>query len=374
MRREELKGAARLVIKVGTSSLAHPNGKICLSKIDRLTAQISDIRNSGCKPILISSGAVAAGMGRLDCPPPSSLPEKQALAAVGQGLLMQMYEKFFAEYSQCVGQMLLTRDCFSDPSRYLYSRNTLFTLLNYGVIPIINENDTVAVEELKFGDNDTLSAMVACIADADVLIILSDIDGLYDANPAERADARLISEVLKITEEMEAGSTTRGSSISSGGMYTKLAAARITMANGIPMVIANSSEENIISRVLDGEEVGTLFSPHRSSYGGKHRQWLAVGSSSKGTITVDEGAEEAILHKGTNLLPSGAVAVDGNFRTGDVVSVINGRGEAIARGVSNFDCDDSRKIIGKHTCEIRKILGQVDYEALINRYNMALLV
>jgi glutamate 5-kinase len=374
MKRTELKDAARVVIKVGTSSLAYPNGKISLAKMDRLTAQISDIHNSGRKPILISSGAVAAGMGRLDCPPPSTLPEKQALAAVGQGLLMQMYEKFFAEYSQCVGQMLLTRDCFSDPSRYLYSRNTLFTLLNYGVIPIINENDTVAVEELKFGDNDTLSAMVACIADADLLIILSDIDGFFDSNPAGNPDAKFIPEVLKITMEMESNSTTRGSGISSGGMYTKLAAARITMANGIPMIIANSSEENIIHRVIDGEEIGTMFRPHRNGYGGKHRKWLAAGSASKGSITVDDGAEEAILHKGTNLLPSGALEVDGCFRAGDIVSVINGRGEAVARGVSNFDCDDARRIIGRHSCEIRKILGHADYESLINRYNMALLV
>ncbi|MDR1917127.1 MAG: glutamate 5-kinase [Synergistaceae bacterium] len=373
MRREDLKRAVRIVIKIGTSSLTFPNGKICANKIDKLAASIADISNSGRRPILISSGAVAAGMGRMGCPPPSNLPEKQALAAVGQGLLMQMYEKYFAEYSQCVGQMLLTRDCFSEPSRYLYSRNTLFSLLNYGVIPVINENDTVAVEELRFGDNDTLSAMVACIADADLLIILSDIDGLYDSDPSLHENARLIPEVLRITEEMEKNSTTRGSSISSGGMYTKLAAARITMANGIPMIIANSSIDSVLLRLLDGEDIGTVFQPRRGSYAGKLRQWLAVGSSAKGAIVIDEGAEEAILHRGTNLLPSGAVEIDGNFSTGDVVSVLNALGEEIARGVSNFDVDDARKIIGRRTSEIKNILGRTDYEELINRYNMAIL-
>ncbi|MDR3254167.1 MAG: glutamate 5-kinase [Synergistaceae bacterium] len=373
MYREGIKGASRVVIKVGSSSITYPNGKICLNKIDRLAAQISDIHSGGGEAVLISSGAVSAGMGRLDCPIPSSIPEKQAVAAVGQGLLMQMYEKFFSEYSKCVGQMLLTRDCFSDPKRYLYSRNTLFSLLKYGVIPIINENDTVSVDELKIGDNDTLSAMVACIAGADLLIILSDIDGLYNVDPVKNKDAELISEVRRITDEMEANSTTKGNSISSGGMYTKLAAARITMANGIPMIIANGAEENILSRLLAGEKVGTIFLPHRGGYGEERRQWLSVGSKPVGAYVIDEGAEEAILYKGTNLLPSGAVEVMGDFGMGDVVSVRNGSGRIIARGISNFDDKDARKIIGKRTADVRKILGHIDYEELINRYNMALL-
>jgi glutamate 5-kinase len=374
MKRDTVKEAVRVVIKVGTSSLTHPNGKICVNKINKLAAQISDLRNGGREPILISSGAVGAGVGRLNCSQPASLPEKQAMAAVGQGLLMQMYENFFSQYAQCVGQMLLTRDCFSDPSRYLYSRNTLFTLLRYGVIPIINENDTVSVDELRFGDNDTLSAMVACIADADLLIILSDIDGLFDSNPRENENARLLPEVLRITEEMESSSTTRGSAASSGGMYTKLAAARITMANGIPMIIANSAEDGVIHRLLGGEEIGTIFQPIRDGYGGKHRQWLAVGSAPKGMIVVDDGAEDAIRNKGTNLLPSGTVRVEGNFSTGEVVSLVNSRGEIIARGVVNFDCKDARMIIGKRTSEMKEILGRVDYEELISRYNMALLI
>lgn len=363
-----------MVVKIGTSSITYPNGKINLCKMDELSRQISDLRNSGREPVLISSGAVGAGMGKLDRNPPETLPEKQAFAAVGQGFLMGVYEKFFAEYSQSVAQVLLTRDCFADPSRYLYSRNTLFALLDLGVIPIINENDTIAVEELRFGDNDTLSAMVACSTDADLLIILSDIDGLYDFNPRENPAAKLIPEVSEITVAMEMSSHTRGTSISSGGMYTKLAAARITMANGIPMIIANSGEKDIIMRAAGGETVGTLFQPRRESYESSRRQWLSVGSATKGMVVVDEGAENAIRNKGTNLFTSGVVEARGNFMHGDVVSVVNKAGLVVARGISNFSCEDAKKIIGKRSAEIKSILGYTDYEELIHRRNMAILV
>lgn len=374
MRRDFLKKAKRVVVKVGTSSITYPNGKINLSKMDELSKQISDLRNSGREPILISSGAVGAGMGKLDRDPPVSLPEKQALAAVGQGLLMGMYEKFFADYSQNVAQVLLTRDCFADSSRYLYSRDTLFALLDFGVIPIINENDTIAVEELRFGDNDTLSAMVACSVDADFLIILSDIDGLYDANPREEPAAKLIREVTEITVDMEKSSRTRGSSMSSGGMFTKLAAARITMANGIPMVIADSAEKDIIIRAAEGEAVGTLFRPRRESYESSHRRWLSAGCAVKGAVVVDEGAEDAIRNKGTNLFTSGVVEIRGNFVHGEVVSVLSRSGMVVASGISNYSSEDARKIMGKRSAEIREILGSADYEELIHRRNIAILV
>ena len=280
MKRESLRGCKRIVVKVGTSSITYPTGKINLEKMERLVRELADLHNSGRELILVSSGAVGAGAGKLGRTP-SSLPEKQALAAVGQGLLMQMYEKFFSEYSKSAAQILLTRDCFADPSRYLNFRNTVFALLDYGVIPIVNENDTVAVDELKFGDNDRLSAMVACNSEANLLIILSDIDGLYDADPRRNPDARLIPEVAAITEAMEANSTTKGSSMSSGGMATKLAAARITMSNGIPMVIASSDERSAIRRIAGGEPIGTFFVPGREGYAAR-RQWLAVGSTPQG--------------------------------------------------------------------------------------------
>lgn len=375
MERDFIQKAKRVVVKVGTSSITYPGGKINLSRMDELSRQVSCLRNSGREPILISSGAVGAGMGKLNRPEsPVSLPEKQALAAVGQGLLMGMYEKFFAEYSQSVAQVLLTRDCFADSSRYLYSRNTLFALLDMGVIPIINENDTIAVDELRFGDNDTLSAMVACSADADLLIILSDIDGLYNSNPRADPDAELIPVVTEITAEMERNSHTKGSGISSGGMFTKLAAARVTMANGIPMIIANSSEKDIIMRAAGGENIGTLFLPRRDSYESSHRRWISAGSATKGAVVVDRGAEDAILNKGTNLFTSGVLEIRGSFAHGDAVSVLSESGVVIARGITNYGSGDAKKIIGKHSSEIKGILGFADYEELIHRRNIAILV
>ncbi len=370
MKREDLRACKRIVVKVGTSSITYPTGKINLEKMELLVRELSDLHNSGLELILVSSGAVGAGAGKLGRMP-ESLPEKQALAAVGQGLLMQMYEKFFSEYSKSVAQILLTRDCFSEPGRYLNSRNTLFALLDYGVIPIVNENDTVAVDELKFGDNDRLSAMVACNAGADLLIVLSDIDGLYDADPRRNPDARLIPEVSVITEAMEANSTTRGSSMSSGGMATKLTAARMTMSNGIPMVIASSDERGVVRRIAGGEAVGTLFVPSREGYAAR-RQWLAVGSAPKGALRIDAGAERALIHQGKSLLPSGVRSIEGNFGPGDVVSIRNESNLEIARGISNYAAGDARRILGRRSGEIAAILGVCDYEELVHRNNLAL--
>ena len=371
--REELRSCKRIVIKVGTSSITYPTGKVNLGKMERLARELSDLHSAGRELILTSSGAVGAGVGKLNCPPPSSLPEKQALAAIGQGILMHMYEKFFSEYSKSVAQVLLTRDCFSDPVRYLNSRNTLFSLLDFGVIPIINENDTVAVDELKFGDNDTLSAMVACNVEAELLIILSDIDGLYDSDPRKNKSARLIPEVCEITEEMVENSKSKGGGMSSGGMFTKLTAARMSMANGIPLVIASSDEPDVIRRIAGGENVGTLFLPCREGYANR-RQWIAVGSAAKGTVSVDDGAADALLHKGKSLLPSGVAKIEGCFEPGDVIAVRNAAGIEIARGISNYSDGDARKIMGRRTGEIEKILGHKDYEELIHRNNMAVLL
>ncbi len=371
LEREQLRNSKRIVIKVGTSSITYPTGKINLGKMEILVRELSNLHNSGRSLVLVSSGAVGAGAGKLGRAP-ATLPEKQALAAVGQGILMHMYEKFFSEYSKSVAQVLLTRDCFSEPARYMNSRNTIFALLDYGVIPIVNENDTVAVEELKFGDNDRLSAMVACNAEADLLIILSDIDGLYDSDPRQNKDARLISEVSAITEAMEMNSKSRGSSMSSGGMYTKLVAGRITMANGIPMVIASSDEKYAVSRIIEGEDIGTFFIPHREAYATK-RQWLAVGSAPKGVLTVDEGAGTALVSRGKSLLPSGVIKIDGTFEAGSVVSIVSSSGSEIARGVTNYSGDDARRIMGHRSGEIAAILGSMDYEELVHRNNMALL-
>jgi glutamate 5-kinase len=340
--------------------------------MELLARELSDLHNAGRELVLTSSGAVGAGVGRLNCPPPSNLPEKQAMAAIGQGILMHMYEKFFSEYSKNVAQVLLTRECFSDPRRYLNSRNTLFSLLRFGVIPIINENDTVAVEELRFGDNDTLSAMVACNIDADLLIILSDIDGLYDSDPRKNKSSRLIPEVNEITAEMMENSKTKGGALASGGMLTKLSAARLTMASGIPMVIAKSDEPDVIRRVASGENTGTLFIPRRDG-SALRRRWITAGSATAGSVTVDDGASDALLNRGKSLLPSGVVKIHGTFKVGDVISVKNASGIEIARGITNYAYEDAEKISGLRSGEIEKILGTMDYEELIHRNNMAVM-
>lgn len=373
MDRSFLKKAKRIVVKVGTSSVTYGTGKINLGGMDLLVREIADLSNEGREMILISSGAVGAGVGKLNLSePPRTLPEKQALAAVGQGRLMHMYEKIFSEYGKTVAQILLTRDVFAHRLRYLNSRNTLESLLRFGVIPIINENDTVAVEEIRFGDNDTLSAMVACIAEANLAIILSDIDGLYDADPRIHANARIIPEVREITPKMLENSRSKGSALSSGGMFTKLAAANMTMKAGIPMVIARGDAGNPIRRVVAGEDIGTVFLPGSSrTHSRKH--WIAFGRTLSGLIVVDHGAAEAILSRGKSLLPSGAVKVEGEFGRGSVVSVRTLEGAEIARGMMNYGSTDTIRILGLHTDEIEAVLGHKDYDELIHRNNMAIM-
>ena len=373
MNRSDLKATRRLVIKIGTSSITHESGKLNLMVMETLAREMADLHNRGIEVLLISSGAVGAGVGTLDYREPvQTLPVKQALAAVGQGTLMHMYEKFFSEYSKKVAQVLLTRDVFDDRLRYLNGRNTLLSLLNLGVIPIINENDTVAVEELRFGDNDTLSSMVACIVNADLLIILSDIDGLYDADPRNNAHARLLYEVGEITEDMETNSRSKGSALSTGGMYTKLMAARMAMSSGIPMVIANSREKDIVRKIVNGEKKGTMFIPSGDRIQAR-KHWIAFGSLSHGRIRIDNGAREALVHYGKSLLPSGIIEVEGEFDRGTIISLISDRYKEIARGIVNFSSEEIRLIMGKQTDEIESILGSKDYDEVIHRDNLTIM-
>jgi len=373
LNRSDLKATRRLVIKIGTSSITHESGKLNLMVMETLAREMADLHNRGIEVLLISSGAVGAGVGTLDYREPvQTLPVKQALAAVGQGTLMHMYEKFFSEYSKKVAQVLLTRDVFDDRLRYLNGRNTLLSLLNLGVIPIINENDTVAVEELRFGDNDTLSSMVACIVNADLLIILSDIDGLYDADPRNNAHARLLCEVGEVTEDMETNSRSKGSALSTGGMYTKLMAARMAMSSGIPMVIANSREKDIIRKIVNGEKKGTMFIPSGDRIQAR-KHWIAFGSLSHGRIRIDNGAREALVHYGKSLLPSGIIEVEGEFDRGTIISLISDRYKEIARGIVNFSSEEIRLIMGKQTDEIESILGSKDYDEVIHRDNLTIM-
>lgn len=368
--REEFKKARRVVVKVGTSTLTHANGQLNLERMERLVREVADLHNRDIEVVLVSSGAIGTGANRMGFKKvPKTLPEKQALAAIGQGRLLHMYEKFFADYGKTVAQVLLTREDLDERIRYLNATNTLMAILNMRVIPIINENDTVVVEEIKIGDNDTLSTMVAGIVNADLLIILSDVDGLYDSDPRINKEARLQSEVYEVTAEMEANAVSRGTTFASGGMLTKLKSASICMAAGIPLVIANSAEKNVIRRIFAGEELGTVFLPREGKMQAR-KKWLAFGTVLHGQIKVDNGAAQALLNRGKSLLASGVMDVEGDFERGTMIGVIDADGREIARGLANYSASEINRIAGHKSADIEKILGAKDYDEVVHRDNL----
>lgn len=369
---EIIQQARRVVVKIGTSSLTYATGKLNLSQMERLVRDLSDVFNQGRELVVVSSGAVGAGIGKLGLKRrPKTIPEKQAVAAVGQGILMHIYEKLFAEYSQTVAQVLLTRGDLVERRSYVNARNALLTLLEFNVIPIVNENDTVAIEGLKFGDNDTLAALVAGLVDADVLIILSDIDGLYTGDPRINPEARLIPVVEEITSEIEQLAGGPRSEMAQGGMITKLQAARIAGSSGVYTIVAKSQEPQIVKRLLNGEELGTLFLPGRKKLDARQR-WIAFGSPVQGVLVVDDGAAEALVSRGKSLLPSGIIGVEGNFEAGYVVKVVNAQGQEIARGITNYSSGAIEKIRGHKTSEIADILGYKVFDEVIHRNNLTL--
>lgn len=374
LEREMLKNAKRIVVKVGTSTITYSNGKRNFSQIDRLARELSDLQNQGKEMILVTSGAVAVGVDRLGLPKkPDTIPGKQAAAAVGQGVLMHTYEKFFADYGQVVAQVLLTKTESIDRHRYTNSRNTFMELLRQGVIPIVNENDVVALDELKIGDNDNMSALVAGIVDADLVIILSDIDGLYTANPQTNPDAELVPLVTEITPEIEASAGGVGSARGTGGMATKIQAAKAATSSGINLVIASGTEKNAIPRIVNGENIGTLFVSRENRLQFRKR-WLAFGARIQGSVVVDAGCAEAI-HKagGCSILPAGVVAVEGCFEPGSTISVKDGDGHELARGLSHYSSEELEKIKGCKSCDIEDIIGHKNYDEIIHRDDLVIL-
>lgn len=366
--------AQKIVVKVGTSTLTHKNGKLNLEQIERLVRQLSDLRNQGKDVVLVSSGAIGAGMGKLNLEQrPKTIPEKQAVAAVGQGILLHIYEKMFSEYGQATAQLLLTKADLEHRQRFLNGRNTLLTLLKFGVIPIVNENDTVAFEEIKFGDNDTLAALVGTLIDADLILLLTDIDGFYDGDPRKNKNAKRISVVETINEEIEGLAGNVGSKFGSGGMITKITAARIAVNAGIPLMIGHGAEDNILRRLTSGEDVGTLFLPVEMK---PHlrKSWIAFGSHVGGRIIIDDGAKEALLHKGKSLLPSGVTAVEGDFSAGAVVQIVDLQGREFARGITNYSWIELNRIKGQKCKDICSILGYRDYDEVIHRDNLSLVL
>ena len=372
--REALKKAKRIVVKVGTSTITYANGKRNFSQIDRLARELSDLQNQGKEMILVSSGAVAVGVDRLGLPAkPSTIPGKQACAAVGQGVLMHTYEKLFADYGQIVAQVLITRTEAIDRHRYTNCRNTFMTLLQQGVIPIVNENDVVALDELKIGDNDNMSALVAGIVDADLVIILSDIDGLYTANPATHPEATLVHTVHEITPEIEASAGGVGSSRGTGGMATKIQAAKAATNSGIQLVIASGTEKNAIPRILQGEEIGTLFVSRENRLQFRKR-WLAFGAKIQGSIVVDDGCAKAIRKAGgCSILPAGIYLVVGDFQRGSTISVIDKEGHELARGLVHYTAAELEKIKGCKSSDIEGILGHKNYDEVIHRDDLVIL-
>ena len=372
--RAVLKDVKRIVIKVGSSTITYGTGKRNFSRIDRLAREIADLANQGKEIILVSSGAVAVGVDRLGLSAkPKTIPGKQAAAAVGQGVLMHTYEKIFAEYGQIVAQVLLTRMDSVDRHRYTNSRNTFLALLDYKVIPIVNENDVVSIDELKIGDNDNLSALVAGIVDADLLIILSDVDGLYTANPQKDPNAKLVPEVTDITQEIEESAGDAGSTVGTGGMFTKIQAAKVATSSGIHMVIASGEEKDAISRILEGEEVGTLFVSRENRLQFRKR-WLAFGARIAGKIVVDDGCAKAVRKAGAcSILPAGITNVDGEFEAGNTVSVVDKSGHELARGLTNYSSEELTKIKGAKTSEIEALIGHKHFDEVIHRDDLVIL-
>ena len=371
---ELLRQAKRIVVKVGTSSLTYANGKLNLPQIDLLARQLTDLYNQGKEVVLVSSGAIATGMGRLGLEEkPKDIPKKQALAAVGQGVLLHIYEKMFAEYGQIVAQLLLTKADLDNHVRFLNARNTLLALLKMGIIPIINENDTVSIDEIRIGDNDTLAATVGVLIEADLVILLSDIKGLYDSDPHKNPQAHLLEVVEKIDEQIENIAGTAGSNLGTGGMITKISAAKIANNAGIPMVIAHGAEENILAKIVKGENVGTLFlandvKPHL------RKCWITFGCKINGALIVDDGAKNALVSNGKSLLSSGIKAVEGNFSKGAVVSICDENRREFARGMVNYSSKELEIIKGAKSKEINDLLGYKDYDEVIHRDNLGLLL
>jgi len=375
MEREKIfNQAKRIVIKVGTRVLTKENHTLNLKRVENIVKDIASLRKKGKEILLVSSGAIAAGMGRLGLKgKPRTIPLQQASAAVGQSQLMFVYDKLFRRCRQVVGQVLLTQEDLMDRKRYLNARNTLRTLLSSNIIPIINENDTVAIEEIKVGDNDILSALVANLVEADLLIILSDIDGLYTGEPRKDKKAKLILEINKISPEIEAMAEGTMAETATGGMRTKIQAAKMVTKAGEKMIIANGGKKNILSKLFGGQNLGTLFLPEMSDKMASRKRWIAFRLSVKGVILLDKGAKEALVSKGKSLLPSGIIGYKGRFQAGDVVSLQDDKGREIARGMINYSHDDLEKIKGKKTQEIEKLLGYKYYDEVIHRNNLVIL-
>lgn len=373
MRRELLKSVKRVVIKIGSRVLTNDDGGLDQAVLGRICGDIALLRERGKQVVVVSSGAIAAGRSVLGLTEkPRTIPQKQAAAAIGQTRLMRAYEEALAPHGLKAAQLLLTSEDLESRQRFLNARATIDTLLGFDIIPVINENDTVVVDEIKFGDNDNLSALVTNVAESDLLLILTDVEGLYSADPGENPDARLIPLVQGITRELERAAGGSASSVGTGGMATKVAAAKKAAKNGVPTILVAGKREGILSAAMRGEEVGTLFLPQGAALN-RRKHWIAYTLKPAGRVTVDDGARSVLQKKGKSLLPSGIVGVEGRFERGACVRICGVDGGEFARGLSDYSSSEIARLAGHNSSEIEELLGYRYADVIIHRDNMVVI-
>jgi glutamate 5-kinase len=370
-RKKKTDSVQRAVVKVGSNVLTAQAG-LNLEAIASISSQICRLMDQGAQIVLVSSGAMASGMKKMGFSKrPEAIPKRQAISAIGQAGLIREWEKAFSRFGRKGAQILLTSDDLTSRKRYLNARNTMNTLLEWQVVPIINENDTIMVEEIKLGDNDNLAAMIALLLDADIFINLTDIDGLYDKDPRVCPDARLIPRVATFSKRIEKYAGDIPGALGTGGMLSKIKAARKVTASGIPMVIAQGYRPDILMRLAAGEAHGTYFVPREHKLNRK-KCWIGYTVNPKGTIRIDEGAAKALLNNGKSLLPSGIVDVQGQFSVGAAVAVVTRENQLIGNGLANYNADEIRTIMGLKTSQIKDRLGQKTYDEVIHRDNLVI--
>jgi glutamate 5-kinase len=372
-RKSIISGVKRAIIKIGSSVLTDKKGNLSESVFDVLAGEISGIKSRGIEVVIVSSGAIASGMKKLNLTAkPSEISMKQAIAACGQSALIRNYERAFSSFGLIVAQILLTHDGLADRKRFLNARKTLSTLLDMGIIPVVNENDTVAVEEIMLGDNDNLAALVTSLVEADLLVLLTDIEGLYNKDPRKNEDAELISLIESIGKEIESVAGDTLGRTTTGGMITKIQAARTAAAFGVPTIIANGKSGTALADIFDGKDVGTIFLPAKKILTGR-KHWIAFTLKSAGELVLDLGAVKAITAQGKSLLPSGIKDVRGKFGVGDSVTCVDESGVPVARGLTSYGSDDIRRIMGLSTKDVEKALGYKFTDEVIHRDDLAVI-
>ena len=369
----DLSKIKNLIIKIGSSSLCDDEGNINKEKILNLIQQIAYIKRKGIKITLVSSGAINAGVQVMNLTSrPQTIPQKQALAAIGQASLMQIYEDLFSLFNLKCAQILLNHDDFDDRKRLMNFSNAMQALIEYDVVPIINENDTLAVEEIKVGDNDTLASLIVPAVNGDMVILVSDIDGLYDDNPHTNKNAKLIRNVDGITKEIESMAKDASSKVGTGGMITKIRAAKVCNDFGCDMAIVNGNQPNVLIDLINGQDVGTYFDGKPGRNLNSRQHWIMYRSTPKGIIVVDDGAKQALVTSHTSLLPKGIVDVKGNFMISQIIDIVDTSDNLLARGMVNYSSDEIKLIKGLKTSEIEAVLHYKDYDEVVHANNLVL--